>query len=183
MNDILFGFLWYQIIASIGVKYGYHHYWAHKSFDAPVWYEWISLYLGLFAGIRSPIGWIGVHRIHHAYADTKKDPHSPIHVGYWKALTSTWTVPNIPRKYVKDIISNPRIKFVHKNAKILWLGTGLILLIDYQLFLIFWLYPLVFGYIGFGLLNTLGHKNGKPSNSIITSIFTFNEGMHKGHHE
>jgi fatty-acid desaturase len=34
------------------------------------------------SGRGSPIGWVYVHRIHHAYSDSEKDPHSPKNLGF-----------------------------------------------------------------------------------------------------
>ena len=36
---LLFGFLWYQIIAHVGISAGLHRYWAHKSFTAGPLFE------------------------------------------------------------------------------------------------------------------------------------------------
>ena len=54
------------------------------------------LYLGSLCGCQSPISWSGVHRMHHAYADTSKDPHSPNFKKWYQILFSSWRVKNIP---------------------------------------------------------------------------------------
>ena len=101
---VFFGFLWYQVVAIFGVSAGLHRYFAHKQFIASKTYEVIALYLAMLAGSRSPLGWIGAHRIHHQHSDTDKDPHSPTHQGFWKVLFNMWTIKNIPKKYIKDLI-------------------------------------------------------------------------------
>tara|TARA_B100000287_G_scaffold369968_1_gene367172 strand:- start:4518 stop:5090 length:573 start_codon:yes stop_codon:yes gene_type:complete len=184
MLELLYGFIYWQFVALVGVRYGYHRYWSHNEFEAPIFYEWISLFFGLFSGARSPLGWIGAHRMHHDFSDTDKDPHSPTHKGFYTVLFSLWTVKHIPRKYIKSIIQNQRIQFFHKYWKIIWFGSAVFLLLcGLKYFLIFWFYPFLFGQIGFGLLNTLGHKNGKPSNSLLAAFFTVGEGLHKKHHD
>ena len=67
---ILMGFIWYQFIAMFGLSIGLHRKFAHKQFDTPKWFETFSLYLAMLAGSRSPLGWVGAHRIHHRHSDT-----------------------------------------------------------------------------------------------------------------
>jgi stearoyl-CoA desaturase (delta-9 desaturase) len=74
---IIFSYFIYMTLAAIGITSGYHRYFAHKEFKATQWQEIIMLYCGLLCGGRSVLGWVGVHRMHHAYADTELDPHSP----------------------------------------------------------------------------------------------------------
>lgn len=181
---ILLGFLWWQVVATVGVSAGYHRYWSHKSFTAPVWFEWVSLYLALLSGARGPLGWVGSHRMHHRYYDTDKDPHSPFYQGWWRVFTSTWKVDKIEKRYIVDLIKNPRIQFFHKYWKVIWSGTGIVLaLIGIEYFFIFWLSPLFWGYLGFGLLNTQGHADGPTTTNILTNIITAGEGNHELHHK
>ena len=42
----------------------------------------LTLLSALHSG--SPMQWVGVHRVHHAFADTELDPHSPVK-GFWFA--------------------------------------------------------------------------------------------------
>ena len=86
---LILGFIWYEIIAVFGISAGIHRYFSHKQFKAGPLYEWIALYMVTLAGARSPIGWVGAHRIHHLYADTEKDPHSPDYQGWLKILIAT----------------------------------------------------------------------------------------------
>ena len=95
--------------------------------------EVVMLYCGVLCGGQSALSWSGVHRMHHAYADTKKDPHSPKYNKWWQILFSTWRVNNIPRKFVKDLFKNPRVMFFHKYRYY-------ILVISYVLFYPFMLY-------------------------------------------
>jgi stearoyl-CoA desaturase (delta-9 desaturase) len=72
----LYGYIAYWILALVGITFGYHRYFSHKSFTVNWLVEIILLYIGLLCGGRSALTWAGVHRMHHAYADTDKDPHS-----------------------------------------------------------------------------------------------------------
>ena len=105
VNSLLVGVIWYQIIAHVGISAGLHRYWAHRQGKRRAWFEWLSLSCALFIGVYKPIGWIGIHRLHHKYHDTPWDPHSPKHRGVWNVLLSRWSDP-IPRSVIKDIINN-----------------------------------------------------------------------------
>lgn len=185
MIEILFfGFLWYQVVAIFGVSAGLHRYFAHKQFIASKTYEIIALYLAMLAGSRSPLGWIGAHRIHHQYSDTDKDPHSPTHQGFWKVLLNMWTIKNIPKKYIKDLIKNPRVIFFHRY----WLHMHVLTLvitfmIGFKFFVIFVLIPYILGFLGYGLFNVLGHSDDKPTNNWIINILAVGEGFHEPHHK
>ena len=84
LESLLIGFIWYQIIAHVGISAGLHRYWAHKSFTAGPIFEIVTLYFATLAGARSPIGWISAHRMHHHHSDKELDPHSPKYKGFWK---------------------------------------------------------------------------------------------------
>lgn len=184
VTAIIIGFVWYEIIAVFGVSAGIHRYFSHKQFKAGAVYECIALFMAMLAGSRSPIGWVGAHRIHHRYADTDQDPHSPKHEGWFKILFNLWTVKSIPRKYIKDCLTNPRMVWFHRHWKKLHLFTAVLsLLIHWKFFVAFVLMPWLLGFIGYGLFNLLGHKNGKPTNNWLINILAVGEGFHEPHHK
>jgi len=56
-------------------------------------------------------------------------------------------------------------------------------LID-PLFMVFgYALPVVFAFHGYGLLNVLGHRGGKPNNTWVGNILTAGEGWHANHHK
>ena len=97
------GFLWCQVITHYAVSVGLHRYFAHKQFKTSVAHEWGFIILIMIACVRTPIGWIASHRMHHAHSDTEHDPHAAKHVGYWRVLFTTWSIPKIPMKYCRDL--------------------------------------------------------------------------------
>ena len=184
LTSLLCGFIWYQIIAHVGISAGLHRYWAHKAFKAHPVFEIITLYMSVLAGSRSPIGWIAAHRMHHHHSDTDLDPHSPNTKGFWKVLFSLWTIDNIPAKYVKDLYDNPRIVFFHKHWGKIWLLTSLIsFAISPYFFIAFVLVPAVLAPIGFGMVNAITHSDNKVQNVPWINILVAGEGYHKGHHD
>src|SRR5210317_2447308 len=180
---ILLGFVWYQIIAIFGLSIGLHRRFAHNQFQSSKLYEVISLYLAMLAGSRSPLGWIGAHRIHHRHSDTEEDPHSPAHKGFWNVLINNWRVKQIPRHYVRDLYNNPRIMFFHKHWLKLHIATAIItLLISVPLFIVFVLSPLVLGFVSYGIFNAFGHKDNKAVTNYFINFLSAGEGHHNIHH-
>jgi stearoyl-CoA desaturase (delta-9 desaturase) len=55
-----------------------HRYLAHRAFRLrPVPAQLLDIYFRVIVGT-DPESWAGVHRLHHRYADTPLDPHSPV---------------------------------------------------------------------------------------------------------
>ena len=151
---VFFGFLWYQVIATFGISIGLHRHFAHKQFEVSKLYEIVILFLITLTGARSPLGWIGAHRIHHANADTENDPHSPDIKGFWNIVFNRWTCKNIPRKYIRDAIKNPRIIFFHRYWKHIHLTVAIIsLFIGLNFFVAFIVVPFILGFFGYGFLS------------------------------
>ena len=181
---LIYGYIIYWAVAAVGITYGYHRYFAHRTFKANTLTETLMLYLGLLCGGRSSLTWAGVHRIHHAHADTDRDPHSPKNHPWHVILFSLWRVKNIPRKYMIDLISNPRVMFFHRYGRYIlathWIITILIfgvnaLIVNSMLFLL--------AYLGFGILNFFGHDEKGPANRLLINMIAPFEGNHKDHHE
>ena len=181
---LLYGFLWYLIIAHVGVSAGLHRCFAHKAFKSHWIYEILVLWMTNLIGLRSPIGWMGVHRMHHHHSDTDLDPHSPLKVGFWKVLFGIWKVEKIPTKYVRDLYQNPRILFFHNYWHVIWATQAFVaLLISWQFFVAYTVIPSILSLIGFGLVNGVCHVGGKSRNFPIINILTAGEGYHAEHHK
>lgn len=184
MELILYSFIWWQLLAITVVSAGYHRYFAHRAFKAGVWYEYYVLSLGTLLGGGSLLGWAGVHRMHHNHSDTDKDPHSPLYVSFWRVLTSTFKVPAIKHRHVVDLLKNPRVMWFHKWHRVIQLVTFIMgLLLPFEWFLVLIISPIVYSYIGFGLINAFCHTKNGVRNSYIINLVSGGEGFHKNHHE
>ncbi|MEL0015249.1 MAG: fatty acid desaturase [Rhodospirillales bacterium] len=181
---VLYGYIIYWIVAAVGITYGYHRYFAHNDYKTNKYFEVVLLYLGLLCGGRSALTWSGVHRIHHANADTDKDPHSPKNHPWYVVLFSLWRVKQIPRRYMTDLLDNPRVMFFHKYGKYVlaahWIVTTLLfgvnaIIINAML--------IILSYMGFGILNFYGHDAKGPANNFLINLIAPFEGNHKDHHE
>lgn len=181
---IMLGILWSEIISHFGASILLHRHYCHKQFSVPVWFEVVALAMLMIACIRTPIGWIASHRMHHHHSDKPGDPHAAKHIGYWKVLFTTWTIPSIPPKYAKDLYANPRLVFCHKHwLKILVIVNVISIIINPYFWIAFCVVPFIFAKIGFGLLNTVGHKTEGGANVPWLNFFIAGEGYHRNHHE
>jgi stearoyl-CoA desaturase (delta-9 desaturase) len=181
---LLYGYLFYYFAALVGISIGYHRYFTHRSFKTSVFLEYVMLFFGTICGGRSALTWAAVHRMHHAKSDTEDDPHSPVYVGIWRVITSRWHVEYIPKKYIVDLLKNPRVVFFHRYRKHIHFAYAAAMLIaGVNYFIIFVAMPFVLAWAGFGLLNWISHKDGKPANVPIMNIIAPGEGWHKYHHD
>ncbi len=65
-------------IANISVGIGSHRLWSHGSYKTKPWIEAIIMVVNS-GTLQGPIlAWASNHKKHHAYADTDKDPHTPV---------------------------------------------------------------------------------------------------------
>ena len=182
--SLILGFIFYYISSLIGISIGYHRYFSHYTFSTNKYIEIIFLVLGLICGGRSALTWCAVHRYHHANSDTATDPHSPIYQGSLNVIFSRWKLDYIPKKHLKSLMDNARLRFFHKYGLYFYLLYGsVLLLINLNLFIIFFLCPLLFSWAGFGLLNYFAHKNGHPENVVLLNLIAPGEGWHKNHHD
>ncbi len=180
---LLLSYVIYMALALIGITRGYHRYFSHQEFKTTPAIEILMLYCGLLCGVRSPLTWAGVHRMHHAYSDTPRDPHSWKHMGKWRVFFSIYRIKSIPRKFIKDLLKNPRVMFFHKYGTSIWWAHFIITFFIFGSIAI-WVNFLVvaLSYIGYGVLNTFGHDLEGPVNRLwINAIAPF-EGNHEDHH-
>ena len=148
---IIIGIIWSQVISHWGASILLHRHYCHKQFKVPVWFETIGLAMLMIACIRTPIGWIASHRMHHAHSDSENDPHSAKHVGYWRVLLTTWSIPKIPMKYARDLYANKQLVFCHRHwLKMLIVVNIVSLLISPYFWIAFCATPFIFAKIGFG---------------------------------
>ncbi len=179
------GLLWWQFVAATAVSSGYHRYFAHRTFQAPRWYPLYAQVLAVFSNAGSILAWAGAHRMHHAFSDTDKDPHSPRFKGIMRVLFNFWGYDVvIPRRFIKDLLRDKQVLFFHQYYFDILLGIAVLFaLIDPRLFLFGLCLPIISGFWGMGLLNVLAHTGDDvPRNSALANVLTGGEGWHRNHH-
>lgn len=184
MENILYFYIFYWIASLIGFTIGFHRVVTHRTIKLHPVFETLVIYVGVIASLLSPLSWAGMHRMHHAYSDTEKDPHSPKYMKWYQILFSTYRVKTIPRKFVRDLYKNPRVMFFHKYKLYVVGFTYYIAFIINPAYLIWLLLLLPTSFIFFGLINITGHDHdGNPVNRWWINLFAPFEGNHHEHHK
>ena len=95
MGYILSFFVGHWLISVFFQSFFLHRYSAHKMFTLNRFWKKVFHFLTIAAqgpSYLNPYGYAILHRMHHAYSDTEKDPHSPVTVPnlfkmMWKTKT------------------------------------------------------------------------------------------------
>jgi stearoyl-CoA desaturase (delta-9 desaturase) len=188
---ILFGHWWHWIVAffmyflfnGLGMIMTYHRLLSHRVFTCPRWFEYLMTFITTFTFTGSAITWVAIHRKHHKYSDTNKDPHSPDHLGRWKVHFCTVFAP-VEGKYAVDLMRDKFYLWQHKNyLTIILVGLFLASMIDFMFVIYFILFPagltLLFG----TFILSICHHNFKPRTLKWLSLLTFGDAFHDIHHE
>jgi stearoyl-CoA desaturase (delta-9 desaturase) len=184
-----------------------HRYGAHKMFTMSLgWERFFHLltYISQGASYLNPRGYAILHRLHHAYSDTPKDPHSPVHdtnliTMMWKtklkyeALTRRKEQPE--KQYDGDVPEWPLLDKIGMNrfSSAMWI---LIYFGIYYSFATAWwqwlLFPLtcLMGPVHGAIVNWCGHKYGyrnfdvddNSKNTLVFDFLTLGELFQNNHH-
>ena len=184
----LFSFYIYSIF---GLSMTLHRYYTHKSFEMHPILHWVFTFISILTGRGSPLGWVYIHRLHHAFSDTGKDPHGPKTMGFklfgFKPIEAK-TKPNL--FIVKDLM-NPHQMFINKYY-LLIIITWLIVLsvINVQLVYFTWILPVFLVHISQNSFNHFAHLYGyrnfetkdHSTNNIWLWPFILGDAWHNNHH-
>ena len=190
---LLAGFITAKVLNIVGHEVALHRLWCHKSYETARWKEYILHVIAVPAMYGSSITYTGVHRQHHAYSDTARDPHvtSP----WWKAVFYMREKGfHIETRFVKDLLKDPLHIWFHKNyfkLNILLLTVSLAVLGPYITGWVF-SYAVFHNFLGAGAVNILGHRPqwgtrtfntaDSSANNTFLKWLTWNAGYHNHHH-
>lgn len=169
-----------------------HRFFTHKSYKTSKFKHNLLCMFAFLTGQGPILSWVTVHRTHHAYEDTDKDPHSPYHLTWWKIYLAF-----LPKYYNKNLVidlikSKYGNYFIFENNcyYLMWVVLWVILLfVNFYLF-----YFIVAGsalwYIATCIVNIFSHryfgiKNFNESvgyNSNFINLIT-GVGHHNNHHK
>ncbi|HMQ05502.1 MAG TPA: fatty acid desaturase [Pyrinomonadaceae bacterium] len=189
--------LWW-ISGSLGIGLGYHRLLTHRGFKTPRWLERTLAVFGTLAVQSGPITWVTTHRIHHAFTDTDRDPHSPRHGTYWSHMgwifrgTAQNNSPEVTQRYSPDLLRDPFLVWIDRNY---WVptavvGVGLIAIGGFSALLWGVFFRTVIGWHFTWLVNSATHLWGTrrfktrddSRNNPLVAALTFGEGWHNNHH-
>jgi stearoyl-CoA desaturase (delta-9 desaturase) len=189
--------LWWAS-SSLGIGIGYHRLLTHRGFKTSKFTEYVLSILGTLTVQSGPLTWVTTHRIHHAFTETEKDPHSPIEGGFWAhmgwimrgtAQNHSWATkvrycPDI----TKDTFQVALDKYSYVPTIVLAVGMfaiGGLPMVLWGVFL-----KTVIGWHFTWLVNSATHMWGSRrfetrdtsrNNGLIAAI-TWGEGWHNNHH-
>ncbi len=196
LGAVLLGLFIAQVALLVTTVY-LHRSLAHRSVRlAPGVQGACRVLIWMLVGIR-PRQWVAVHRKHHAFTDTPRDPHSPIVLGFARVLLANAYLyrkearnPATTAKYARDLPEDRWDRVLFNHAVIgLGLGFGLlVLLIGWQLALIAASVHAAYYLLGGGAINAVGHRWGrrpyenKATNNQWLAWLVVGEGLHNNHH-
>lgn len=168
----------------------YHRLLSHRSWSAPQWFEKIGTLFGTLGLTGSPLAWCAIHREHHIYAETAKDPHSPHFQKWWQVQYLSMRHPPQIRVAL-DLLRDPFQRFVHRHYFKISMGYAVILfLVDPFLVISAYLFPAAILWNAGSAVNSIGHLFGyrnhathdESRNNLILGYFVWGEGWHNNHH-
>lgn len=198
---LLGGIIWVRIYVQPLVRsMMLHRYFSHRSFKVSDRVHKFFCISSIFAAV-SPVTAAAIHRFHHKFSDTPKDPHSPLN-GIWNSLSynrklvlgfnysgymDKATVPF-------DLLRDRPSRFIHNNLAVLCLGTMLLcVLVSWKLLIFGYVFGVGLALAETGILNIVyGHKKAwggyrnfdTTDNSYNTKWINwwFGDGFHNNHH-
>src|SRR5271154_441431 len=186
----------------------YHRYFSHQAFRTSRTLQFIFAAIGATCVQRGPLWWAAHHRNHHRFADSGRDPHSPLlrgflwsHLGWFltpRGFRTDWSV-------IGDLARFPELRLLdrfdilmptalavglyslgqHLHNAHPSLGTSGIQLLVWGLCI-----STVALFHATFMINSLAHRLGSrrfstrdaSRNNWLLALITFGEGWHNNHH-
>jgi stearoyl-CoA desaturase (Delta-9 desaturase) len=173
---------------------GYHRYFAHRSYKVGRVPQFLLAFGGGTAAQKGMLWWSGTHRLHHRYADTDRDPHSP-GKGFWWSHVG-WILCD---KYnttdetaIRDFAKYPELRFLNRHDWIPpWmLGVACYLVGGWSGLVVGFFFSTVLLWHTTFCVNSVAHVFGRrrydtkdtSRNSLVVAVLTGGEGWHNNHH-
>ncbi|UKJ06121.1 acyl-CoA desaturase [Solitalea lacus] len=205
---ILIFFILHWYLSLFAQTFFLHRYAAHQMFTMNKFWEKVFYVLtAIFQGSSylSPKAYGIMHRLHHAYADTEKDPHSPKYSDnlfdmMWKTKTTYCDIlhdkVSIAPKFMKGVPDWPAMdRFADRwLVRVLW---GVLYTLFYMQYATAWwmylLLPIHFlmGPVHGAIINWFAHKfgyvnfkvNDTAKNLLPLDLLMLGESYHNNHHK
>lgn len=189
--------LWW-VASSWGVGIGYHRLLTHRGFKTPKWLEYFLSVCGTLGLQSGPLNWVTTHRIHHAFTETDKDPHSPRNGTYWAHIgwifkgTAQHQTEATQKRYTPDMANDKFHVVLNKYywVNIVLLGAALFAVGGWSMVLWGVFLRIVMSWHFTWLVNSATHlwgsrrfetRDDSRNNGLVAAV-TFGEGWHNNHH-
>lgn len=196
-NLAAFTIVWW-ISSSLGIGLGYHRLLTHRGFKTPKWLEYFLTFCGTLALQSGAISWVTTHRLHHAFTETDKDPHSPLKGLYWAHIgwifqgTAQVQSEATMNRYSPDLMKDPVHIFMNKYYWLTSILAGGVLFAIGGWSMVVWgvFLRTIVGWHTTWLVNSATHTWGSrrfdsrdtSTNSGLIAALTWGEGWHNNHH-
>lgn len=190
---------WKDICLLLGISYFIgihitlfpHRAWAHRAWVPNRFLTIYGEFVCTLGMIGNSIGWVGIHRAHHKFADTKEDPHSPLYKSKL-AIQFLSYFNKVNHRFIVDIGRDKIHLWFYKNYWII-ISSWLIVVFWFN-FLDLWLAAIGLSLLKLHAINSLAHKTPKffitlqgdkqATNSLILILLNINNGeaWHYNHH-
>lgn len=194
VTNLLTAMISFYVLNILGNWMTLHRYYSHRSFEFKNTYlKWLFTLLAVLSGRGSPLGWSYLHRNHHKYSDTEKDPHSPKVLGYKIFGFGHYKKQEEEQMQifmVKDLMTKEQL-FIHKWYMAIVLTFVIVLAtISIQALYFAWILPAFLVHLSQNNFNYFGHMNGYRNfdtkddsrNNIYLFPFILGEAWHNNHH-
>ena len=122
LADVLLALAFY-VLTGLGISVGFHRLLTHRSFKAARPLRIVLAVAGSMSFEGDVIGWVAIHRRHHAFTDRPGDPHSPYRYGTSLAgqlrglahAHAGWLLrddPSPPARYAPDMLADPAMRVI-----------------------------------------------------------------------
>ncbi|MBY0384964.1 fatty acid desaturase [bacterium] len=190
VREWCFAFVVYFFTGCFGMTMTYHRLLSHRSWNAPIWFERAGTLFATLGMTGSAISWVAIHRKHHRFTDSVKDPHCPNHKGFmychWFSMFE-----RVDLKYAVDLAKN---RFYENQHRYYFLINGIyaifLLVLDPRALVYAWLAPACILWNAGSSIVTFSHIYGSKDNPIAGNArnswflgwFVWGEGWHNNHH-
>lgn len=203
----LFTFSWQNVVATLicwwiaaswGVGIGYHRLLTHRGFTTSKWMMRFLATCGTLGLQSGPISWVTTHRLHHAFTDTDRDPHSPLKGWFWSHMgwIFSGTAQNQPaatrERYSPDLMKDPYLRFIDKYYYVTTLILAGVLFAIGGWTMVLWaiVARIAVSWHFTWMVNSVTHIWGyrrfdsrdDSRNNVLVAAVTFGEGWHNNHH-
>lgn len=198
-QNALAAFICWWIAASWGVGIAYHRLLTHRGFTTSKWMMRFLATCGTLGLQSGPITWVTTHRVHHAFTDQEKDPHSPREKGFWWSHvgwifrgTAQAQSEATRQRYSPDLLKDPYLRFLDKYYYLTTLALSIVLFAIGGWTMVVWaiVFRVTVSWHFTWLVNSATHiwgsrrfdiRDDSRNNALVAAV-TFGEGWHNNHH-
>lgn len=182
----------YVFLAIFGLEIGHHRYFSHRSFTASPFVDRFLLVCTIFVGAGPTGFWTALHRYHHKYSDTDKDPHRPVdqpilcyfHCNDRSRSEFEWSMAG-------DLLKDPVHLWLLQYYNYVYFGfIAIMYIINPYIALYVFVIPAIITLNTSGLVNVVNHRWGyqnytgidNSTNNTWVNLISFGGGLHNNHH-